>query len=149
MSKKQVLQELAEAYEQVIATALAARQRGSAGRTQAWGAREIIAHMAGWEIITGVDLPRVVAGLPPLEFADSAQQHALDDAINAALVRLSGNQSLEALCALLRQAYQSNIEFLRTLDERFFQPGAYAYDYWQTVSEHCREHREQLAPAQV
>jgi hypothetical protein len=149
MSKKQLLQELAEAYEQVIATALQARQCGSVAGAVAWGPREIIAHMAGWEVIAAVDMPRVVAGMPPLEFADGAQQRALDDAINAALVALLGSQSLEAVCALLRQAYQSNIEFLRTLDERFFLPGAYAYKRWQGTIEHCREHREQLAPAQV
>lgn len=144
MSKDQLLQKMADAYEQVIAAAIEVSRRGSSVPASAWGPREIIAHMAGWEVIGTVRIPRIVAGMPPLEFADEAQQTVMDDAINAALIAMIGDQPLEAVCGILRRAYQSNIEFLRTLDERFFQPGEYVYERSKGVIEHCQEHMEQV-----
>lgn len=149
MSKEQLLQELADAYEQIIAAATQIWQRGCVGEATGWGPREIIAHIAGWEVITAVRIPGIVAGLPPFELADKAQENAMDDAINAALVTMAGNQSLEVICSILRRAYRRNIEFLRTLDDRFFQPGDYVYRSLQEIIDHCSEHRRQLVPAQV
>lgn len=148
MSKEHFLQRIAEAYEQVIAAALQAGQRGCGGEAGMWGPREIIAHMAGWEMITAVCLPRVLRGVPPVEFAEEARQTLMDDAINAALVTMAGDQSLEALCDMLRRAYQSTLEFLRTLDEGFFRPGEYVYERSQGIVDHCLEHQAQLAPTQ-
>jgi len=149
MSKDQLLQKMADAYEQVIAAAAEASQRGPSAQASVWGPREIIAHIAGWEVIGTVRIPKIVAGMPPLEFADEEQQTVMDDAINAALVAMIGDQSLEAVCGILRQAYQSNIEFLKTLDDRFFQPGEYVYERSKGVIEHCQEHMEQMAPGRA
>lgn len=148
MGKEQLLQRTAEAYEQVIAAALQAGQRGYSGEAGAWGPRETIAHMVGWEMITAVCIPRILRGVPPLEFAEEARQTLMDDAINAALVTIAGDQSLEVLCAMLRRAYQSTLAFLRSLDDGFFQPGEYVYERTQGIVDHCLEHRAHLASVQ-
>ena len=65
MSKEQLLQEFAEAYEKLIETASLAAQRGVTQRRDGWGPREIVAHLAGWEVMASVRIPRIVAGMPP------------------------------------------------------------------------------------
>lgn len=120
MSQEQLLQEFVQAYEQLIETASLAAQRGMTGRRDGWGPREIVGHLAGWEVMASVRIPRIVAGMPPAEFADSTQEAVMNDAINAAMVTLMGEQPLETLCGLLRQAYQRNVELLRQLDDTFF-----------------------------
>src|SRR5690349_8495949 len=120
MSKEQLLQEFAEAYEQLIKTASLAAQPGVTRQRDMWGPREIVCHLAGWEVMASVRIPRIVAGMPPLEFADETQQTVMNDAINAAMITLMGEQPLETLCDLLRQAYQRNVEMLRKLEDTFF-----------------------------
>ena len=145
MTKEQLLQEFAEAYEQLIGTASLAAQRGVTSQADGWGPREIVAHLAGWEVMASVRIPRIVAGMPPAEFADATQQTVMNNAINAAFVTLIGEQPLEPLCGILRQAYQRNVELLRNLDDRFFQPGEYVCERTKGVVEHCQEHIEGLA----
>src|SRR5215472_9053840 len=99
MSKEQLLQAFAEAYEQVIATAAQAAQRGVTRQGDIWGPRETIAHLAGWEVMATVRIPKIVAGMAPLEFADKAQNTVMNDAINATIVTMAGEQPLEVLCA--------------------------------------------------
>jgi hypothetical protein len=94
--------------------------------------------------MASVRIPRTVAGMPPAEFADPVQENAMIDAINAACLTLMGEQSLDTLCSILRQAYQQNVEMLKSLDNRFFQPGDYVYERTESVIEHCHEHTEQL-----
>ena len=144
MSKEQLLQEFAEAYEQLIGTASLAAQRGVTRQGDTWGPREIVAHLAGWEVMATVRIPRIVAGMPPAEFADETQQTVMNDAINAAMVTLIGEQPLDTLCGMLRQAYQRNVEMLRKLDDIFFQPGQYVYERTKDVIEHCQEHLQGL-----
>ncbi len=144
MSKEQLLQEFAEAYEQLIGTASLATQRGVTRQEDTWGPREIVAHLAGWEVMATVRIPRIVAGMPPAEFADETQQTVMNDAINAAMVTLIGEQPLDTLCGMLRQAYQRNVEMLRKLDDIFFQPGQYVYERTKDVIEHCQEHLQGL-----
>ncbi len=55
-----------------------------------------------------------------------------------------GDQSLDTVCGILRQAYQSDIEILRKLDETFFQPGEYVYERTKGAIEHCEEHGQDL-----
>jgi len=62
------------------------------------------------------------------------------------LVTLMGEQSLETLCGMLRQAYQCNVELLRQLYDKFFQPGQYVYERTKAVIEHCQEHMQMLVP---
>jgi hypothetical protein len=47
VSKEHLLQELAEAFEQLIRTATEAAQRGVTRQEDRWGPREIVAHLAG------------------------------------------------------------------------------------------------------
>jgi hypothetical protein len=144
MSKEQLLQEFAEAYEQLIKTASLAIQHDMTQGQDTWGPREIVAHLAGWEVMASVRIPRIVAGMPPAEFADEARQTMMNDAINAAMITLIGEQPLNVLCDMLRQAYLHTIELLRPLENTFFQPGEYVYERTKDVIEHCQEHRQQL-----
>jgi len=144
MSKEQLLQEFAEAYEKLIGTATEAAQRGVTRQGDTWGPREIVAHLAGWEVMATVRIPKIVAGMPPLEEADETRQAVMNDAINATIVTMIGDQPLETLCGLLRQAYQRDIEMLRKLDDTFFQPGEYVYERTKDVIEHCQEHSQEL-----
>lgn len=144
MSKEQLIQELAEAFEKVIATATEVAQRGVTGQGDGWGPREVVAHLAGWEVMATVRIPKIVAGMPPLEEADEVRQAVMNDAINATIVTMIGDQSLNAVCDILRKAYRRDIEILRMLDDRFFQPGQYVYERTKAVIEHCEEHMEKL-----
>ncbi len=144
MSKEQLLREFAEAYEHLMETATLAAQHGVSQRRDGWGPREIVAHLAGWEVMARVRIPRIVAGMPPAEFADPTQQRVMNDAINAAMITLMGEQPLETLCNMLRQTYQRNVERLRSLDDTFFQPGEYVYERTKAVIDHCHEHMQQL-----
>ena len=144
MSKEQLLQQFAEAYEQLMAAATSAAQRGVTPHGDIWGPREIVAHLAGWEVMATVRIPRIVAGMPPAEFTDPTQQTVMNDAINAAMITLIGEQPLDTLCGMLRQAYQRDVEMLRKLDDTFFQPGQYVYERTKDVIEHCQEHLQGL-----
>ena len=144
MSKEQLLQDFVAAYEQLIETASLATQRDMTHQGNMWGPREIVAHLAGWEVMATVRIPKIVAGMPPAEFADETQQTVMNDAINAAIVTLIGDQPLDILCGMLRQAYQRNVEMLKNLDDTFFQPGEYVYERTKDVIEHCQEHIEML-----
>jgi hypothetical protein len=144
MSKAQLLQELVDAYEKLIGTAIEAAQRGVTRQGDTWGPREIVAHLAGWEVMATVRIPRIAAGMSPLEEADEARQAVMNDAINATIVTMVGDQPLETVCGMLRQAYQSDVEILKGLDEKFFQPGEYVYERTRSVIEHCQEHIQVL-----
>jgi hypothetical protein len=144
MSKEQLLRELADAFEKLIGTATEAAKRGVTRKGDTWGPREIVAHMAGWEVIATVRLPKIAAGMPPFEDTDETRQAVMDDAINATIVTMVGDQPLEAVCGILRQAYRSDIEVLRKLDETFFQPGEYVFERTKAAIEHCQEHMQDL-----
>ena len=140
MTKDEQLRAFADAYEQLMATAIAAEQRGVVRSDDGWGPREIVAHLAGWEMMATVRVPAVAAGMAPIEFADEAQNQVMNDALNRAFVALVGDQPLEAVCGVLRRAYQRDVAFLQTLDERYFQPGEYVYERTYGIIEHCQEH---------
>jgi len=144
MSKEQLLQELADAFEQLIAAATEASQRGLTRTGDEWGSREVVAHLAGWEVMATSRIPHIVAGMSPFEYADETRQAAMDDAINATIVTMIGDQPFETVCGILRRAYQSDIQMLRELDEPFFQPGEYVYERTKAVIEHCQEHIQVL-----
>jgi hypothetical protein len=146
MTKDQLLRELAAAFERLLVTATEAALHGVTQRGGTWGPREIVAHLAGWEVMASVRVPEIAAGMPPLEFADRTQETVMNDAINATIVTMIGDQSLDVVCAILRQAYERDVEMLRTMDERFFVPGEYVYERTNSVIEHCQEHIDQLAP---
>jgi hypothetical protein len=140
MRKEQLLQEFVAAYELLIAAAALAEQRGATRQADGWGPREVVAHLAGWEVMATVRIPHIVAGTPPMEFSDAAQARVMNDAINIAFVTMAGEQSLETLCDTLRGAYQHTVEILTPLDDSYFQPGHYVYERTNSVIEHCQEH---------
>jgi len=143
MSKEQLLQEFAEAYEQLIETASLAAQRGVTQRRDRWGPREIVAHLAGWEVMASVRIPGLLPGCHLRSLPTKHSKTVMNDAINAAMITLMGEQPLETLCGMLRQAYQRNVELLRSLEDKFFQPGEYVYERTKNVIEHCQEHMQQ------
>jgi hypothetical protein len=140
MEKGQLLQEFAAAYERIIAAASLAEQSGKASQADGWGPREVVAHLAGWEVMATIRIPHIVAGTPPMEFSAAAQARVMNDAINTALVTLAGDQPLETLCGKLRQAYRRTVEILTPLDDGHFQPGQYVYERTKGVIAHCQEH---------
>jgi hypothetical protein len=91
-----------------------------------------------------VRVPKIVAGMPPLEETDRARQAVMNDAINATIITIIGEQSLDTVCGILRQAYHHDIDILRKLDETFFQQGEYVYERTRSVIEHCKEHSQEL-----
>ena len=91
-----------------------------------------------------VRVPKIAAGMPPLEEADKARQAVMNDAINATIITMIGEQSLDTVCGILRQAYHHDIDILRKLDETFFQQGEYVYERTRSVIEHCHEHSQEL-----
>ncbi len=144
MSKEQLLQEFVDAYEKLIVTATEVTQRGSVSNADMWEPREVVAHLAGWEVMATVRIPHIVAGMSPLEETNEARQAVMNDAINATIVAMIGAQSLETVCSILRQAYQRDVEILKKLDDTFFQPGQYVYERTKSAIEHCQEHGQEL-----
>jgi hypothetical protein len=144
MSKEQLLQEFVEAYEKLIGAATEAARHGVTCQGDTWGPREIVAHLAGWEVMATVRIPKIVAGMRPLEESDQTRQAIMNDAINAAIVTMVGDQPLDTVCGMLRQAYRTDVEILRKLNDAFFQPGEYVYERTKGVIEHCQEHMEAL-----
>ena len=99
MSKEQLLRELADAFEKLIGTATEAAQHSLTREGNEWGSRHSVAHTAGWEVIATVRIPRIVAGMPPFEYADETQQTVMDDAINATIVAMIGDQPFDTVGA--------------------------------------------------
>jgi len=144
MSKEQLIQDFVDAYEKLIGTAIDAAQRGMTRQGDTWGPREIVDHLAGWEVMATVRIPHIVAGMPPLEETNKTRQAVMNDAINATIVTMVGDQPLDTVCGILRQAYRRDVEILRKLDDTVFHPGEYVYERTKAVIEHCQEHMEAL-----
>ncbi len=147
MAKEELLQQFAAAYEQLIVTASQAVQHGITNQPDGLGPRETVAHVAGWEIMATVRIPAVIAGMPPIKYLNETQGTVMDNALNAAFAALIGEQPLEPLSALLRQAYQRVLELLKPLDDAHFQPGQFIYEHIRESIEHCQGHMELLTAA--
>ena len=144
MSKEELLQAFAEAYEQLMRNASEVLQQGGQNPENKWGPREVVAHLAGWEAMATVRIPRIVGGMRPLEEPDAARQEVMNDAINNTIVTMIGDQSFNSVCGILRQVYQQNLVMLRQLDVKNFQPGEYVYERTRAVIDHCHDHSEKL-----
>lgn len=144
ISKEQLIQELIDAHEKLITVASAAHERG-AGRTgDAWGPREILAHIAGWEAMAVARIPQIIAGIPPIKYATEAQHAAMDDAINAAVITMIGDLSFDAICTILRKTYQADAQLISELDETTVRPGSYIYERTKAAIDHCHAHIQAL-----
>ncbi len=135
-SKEQLLQKLIEAHERLIAAATTVFERGVAQEGGKWGPREIMAHIAAWEANAIERVPKIVAGAERLKYND--------DAFNAAVITILGNQSFDAIRDILRETYQRDIEMLRALDESVFVPGNYACERTKAAIRHTYEHAQEL-----
>ena len=134
--KEQLLQELIDAHERLIAAATAAFERGVDREGEQWGPREVMAHIAGWEANALVRVPKIVAGAPHVKY-----DH---DAFNTAVIMAIGDQSFETVRDMVRQAYQRDIEMLKKLDESIFVPGNYPYERTKAAISHNYEHAQEL-----
>ncbi len=135
-TKEQLLQELIEAHERLIAAATAACERGVTREGEKWGPREIMAHIAGWEANAIKRVPKIVVGAPFRKYDD--------DAFNEAVITILGDQSFDTVRDILRQTYQRDIAMLQALDESVFVPGNYAYERAKAAISHCYEHAQEL-----
>ncbi len=144
ISKEQLIQELIDAHEKLIATASTAHERGVRRTGDAWGPREVLAHIAGWEALAVARLPGILAGIPPVKYATEAQHAAMDDAINATVITMIGDQSFDTICTLLRKTYQADVQLISELDERIVRPGSYIYERTKAAIDHCHEHMQVL-----
>lgn len=144
LSKEQLIQKLAEAHEQLIEVATRAHQRGITRNGDVWGPREVVAHIAGWEAMAAVRIPKIVAGTPPIKYESKEQHDASDDNANATAIAMIGNQSFEEVCGILREANQHDIQMLRELDDSLFVPSNYVYWRIEAAIDHCNEHIQAL-----
>ncbi|GER92188.1 hypothetical protein KDW_63500 [Dictyobacter vulcani] len=144
MARDQLLQEFANASEHLIATVTEAAQCGVTSNGETWGLREVMAHLAGWEVMASVRIPHILAGMAPLEEVSPERQEVMNDAVNATIITMAGDQSLDTICGIFRQVYQRNLALLRTVDEKHFQPGEYLYERTKSVIEHYQEHLQEL-----
>jgi periplasmic divalent cation tolerance protein len=143
-SKERLLQDLIAAHERLLIAATEAQQRGISHQRDGWGPREILAHVAGWEAMAVSRIPRIIAGMPPITY-DSEEQHAaMDDAINAMVVTMIGEQSFEAVCTIFHKTYLADAEIIRGLDEAHVRPGSYVYERIKAAIAHCYEHIQAL-----
>jgi hypothetical protein len=102
MSKEQLLQELAEAFERLIGTATEAAQRGVSRQGDRWGPRQIVAHLAGWEVMATVRIPKIAAGMPPLEEANQARQAHYSRTSSSQLFKVNGSTCLHLASSTCR-----------------------------------------------
>jgi periplasmic divalent cation tolerance protein len=145
ISKEQLIHGLINAHENVAIEATAAYERGIRRTEDAWGPREILAHIAGWEVMAIARIPQILAGVPPVRY-ETAEQHAnMDNAINATVVTMIGDQPFEAIRDIFRQCYQRDAQLLRGLDEALFVPDSYVYERTRAAIDHCYEHAQALA----
>jgi periplasmic divalent cation tolerance protein len=140
ITKERLLQDLIEAHEQLLSAATDAQQRNISRQRDGWRPREILAHVAGWEAMAVSRIPRVIAGMPPITYASEEQHAAMDDAINATVVTMIGEQPFDAICTIFRKAYQADAQIIRELDEAYVRPGSYVYERTKAAIAHCYEH---------
>jgi len=108
------------------------------------GPREVLAHIAGWAAEATMRIPQVIAGSPPLIYTDAAQHAAVDDAFNAAVILMLGNQSFEQVSSILQESHQHFNNMFQAQDEKLFVPGSYVYERLKLVIDHHLQHAQEL-----
>lgn len=89
-------------------------------------------------------IPRILADIPPVNYVSEAQHAAADDAVNATVVTMIGDQPFDATCTLLRKTYQADAQMINGLDETAVHPGSYVYRRTKAAIDHCYEHIQAL-----
>ncbi len=135
-SKNDLIDTFEEAHKKLIAAANAAIERSVVVREGEWGPREVLAHIAGWGVEATERLPRIIAGAPVLVYDD--------DAFNAAIITLSGDQSYIQVRNTLQQTHQRFVQMLRAQDDSVFVPGNPVYERVKAVIQHHLQHAEEL-----
>ena len=142
--KEHLIRAFDAAYDELLAAAVAAVERESVLQEGEWGPREVLIHSAGWAAEATVRIPQVIAGSPPVVYADDAQHDAIDDAFNAAVIVIAGNQSFDQVFAIMQQTHQRFVHMLQAQDESIFVPGNYVYERVLAVILHHLQHAQEL-----
>jgi periplasmic divalent cation tolerance protein len=143
-TKEQQIQEFDKAHERLINAATNVANHNSEAKIGEWRPREILAHIAGWAAQATTQLPQVISGLPPINYASEAQHSGLDDASNAAFIALIGNQTFEEIVHITHQTHLRFVEMLYAQDEGIFLPGNYVYERMKRIIAHHHQHAQEL-----
>jgi hypothetical protein len=143
MTSEQLIQDFDDAYERLIEAATTV-ERERIVYENAWGPREVLAHIVGWAAQAIEFIPQVLAGQLPQAYISELQHAAIDDAFNAAFITLLGNQPFEQMLTSARQTHEHFIELLRAQDETIFVPGNYVYERMKRIIDHYRQHAQEL-----
>ena len=144
VSKEQLIRTFDAAYDELLAAAFAVVERGIVFQEGEWGPREVLVHIAGWAAEATVRIPQVVAGSPPIVYANDTQHSAIDNAFNAAVIVIAGIQSFDQVSALAQQTHQQFVHMLQSQDDSIFIPGNYAYERLLAVIHHHLQHAQEL-----
>jgi len=138
VSKDELLGAFAEAHDDLLIAADAAVTRGDPHGVggDGWGVREVLAHIAGWEVEATQRLPQLMAGAPARDYDV--------DAFNVAAVAAHEGQSLHEVRASLERAYARLVNLLDGLDEAAFAPGGVAQEWITALTRHDHEHAHEL-----
>ncbi len=138
MSKDELLGAFAEAHDDLLIAADAAVTRGDPHGADGyeWGVREVLAHIAGWEVEATQRLPQLMAGAPARDY-DA-------DTFNVDAVAAHEAQSLHEVRASLERAYARLVTLLDGLDEATFAPGGVAREWVTALTRHNHEHARAL-----
>jgi hypothetical protein len=135
-TKEQLLGAFDEAHEKLIEAANAAVERGVVAQGGSWGPREILAHIAGWAVEATERLPKIIAGAPALVYDD--------DAFNAAIITILGDQSYTQVQNIGEWTHQHFVQMLRVQDDSVFVPGNPVYERVKAVIQHHLQHAGEL-----
>jgi len=136
VSKDELLGAFAEAHDDLLIAADAAVTRGDPHDDGGWGVREVLTHIAGWEVEATQRLPQLMAGAPARDYDV--------DTFNAAAVAAYEGQSLHEVRDSLERAYARLLNLLDGLDEATFTPGGVAREWVTALTRHDHEHARAL-----
>ncbi len=138
MSKDEMLGAFAEAHDDLMIAADAAVTRGDPHSDDGygWGVREVLAHVAGWEVEAARRIPQLLAGAPARDY-DA-------DTFNIDAMAVHEGQSLHGVRDSLERAYARLVNLLDGLDEAAFAPGGGAQEWVSALTRHDHEHARAL-----
>lgn len=135
MSKEQMLGEFSEAHDDLLIAADAAVTRGDRP-TDGWGLREVLGHIAAWEVEGLRRIPLLAAGAPDEPY-DVEQ-------FNAAAVAALGDRPLHDVRDEMERTHALLITMLAGLAPADFELGNAAHEWIRELIRHSREHADEL-----
>ncbi|GCE07508.1 DinB family protein [Dictyobacter aurantiacus] len=136
--KQQMLQDFEQAYNRVLRAAQDAFARGVV-LPDGWGAWEVVAHLAAWEVEGSQRIPALLAGAGSKDY-DTTE-------FNAGALAQAQGQTFEQVEASFRQAHQRLVSLLDALDARHFNEGGLAHEWVLVSTNHNNEHAQALEEA--